>query len=95
VLQILLNRVDLGMSLPDAIAAPRATQRNTSSTLAEAGFPTAELAALGHTFSSIVEIGAATGVEFAGDGRLVAAAEPTRRGGGSAMVVSERPNRRR
>ncbi len=87
VLQTLVNRIDLGMSLPDAIAAPRATQRNTSSTLAEAGFPTTELAALGHSFSSIAEIGAVAAVEFTDDGRLVAAAEPTRRGGGSAMVV--------
>jgi gamma-glutamyltranspeptidase/glutathione hydrolase len=42
-------------------------------------------------FSSTPEIGAATGVEFLGDGSLLAAAEPTRRGGGSAMVVSPGP----
>jgi gamma-glutamyltranspeptidase/glutathione hydrolase len=34
------------------------------------------------------EIGAATGIELLGDGGLLAAAEPTRRGGGSAQVVS-------
>ena len=33
------------------------------------------------------EIGAATGIDFLRDGRVVAAAEPVRRGGGSAMVV--------
>jgi gamma-glutamyltranspeptidase/glutathione hydrolase len=33
------------------------------------------------------EIGAATGVEFLSDGRVLAAAEPVRRGGGSAAVV--------
>src|SRR5436309_9865486 len=32
VLQILLNRIDFGMSLPDAIAAPRASQRNSTTT---------------------------------------------------------------
>ena len=32
VLQILLNRIDFGMSLPDAIAAPRASQRNAATT---------------------------------------------------------------
>src|SRR5262249_1876649 len=30
VLQILLNRLDLGMSLAEAVAAPRASQRNTA-----------------------------------------------------------------
>src|SRR5207253_1113976 len=35
VLQILLDRLDFGMSLPDAIAAARASQRNTSTTQAE------------------------------------------------------------
>jgi gamma-glutamyltranspeptidase/glutathione hydrolase len=33
------------------------------------------------------EIGAATGIEFLGAGRMLAAAEPERRGGGSAAVV--------
>ncbi|MFL5841474.1 MAG: gamma-glutamyltransferase, partial [Thermoleophilaceae bacterium] len=38
VLQILLDRFDFGMSLPEAIAAPRASQRNASTTNAEPGF---------------------------------------------------------
>jgi gamma-glutamyltranspeptidase / glutathione hydrolase len=91
VLQILVNRIDLGMTLPDAIAAPRATQRNTATVQAEPGFlatpEAAALAALGHVFVTNPEIGAATGVEFLPDGRLLAAAEPTRRGGGAAAVV--------
>jgi hypothetical protein len=33
------------------------------------------------------DIGAATGLEFLGDGQILAAAEPVRRGGGSAGVV--------
>src|SRR5690606_29956507 len=39
VLQVLVNRLDLGMDLPEAIAAPRATQRNTAAVQAEPGFP--------------------------------------------------------
>jgi len=91
VFQILLNRIDLGMTLPEAIAAPRASQRNTTTVQAEPTFlesPEAkELMALGHTFTTTPEIGAATGVEFLPDGRVLAAAEPVRRGGGSAAVV--------
>jgi gamma-glutamyltranspeptidase/glutathione hydrolase len=34
------------------------------------------------------EIGAVTGIEFLPGGRTVSAAEPTRRGGGSAAVVA-------
>jgi len=37
--------------------------------------------------SLTAEIGAATGIEFLGGGRMLAAAEPQRRGGGSAGVV--------
>jgi gamma-glutamyltranspeptidase/glutathione hydrolase len=89
VLQILLDRIDLGLSLPQAIADPRASQRNTAATAAEPAFRSspeaAALMARGHTFSTTAEIGAATGIEFL-DGGVVAAAEPTRRGGGSAMV---------
>ena len=90
VLQILVDRVDLHATLPAAIAAPRASQRNTVATAAEPGFlatPEAEaLSARGHTFTTSAEIGAATGIEFLGGGRVLAAAEPVRRGGGSAMV---------
>jgi gamma-glutamyltranspeptidase/glutathione hydrolase len=92
VLQLLVDRLDLGATLPEAIAAPRATQRNTAATLAEAAFLSSpegqELAAAyGHVLSLTGEIGAATGIEFLGGGRLLAAAEPERRGGGSAAVV--------
>jgi gamma-glutamyltranspeptidase / glutathione hydrolase len=91
VFQILLNRIDLGMTLPEAVAAPRASQRNTPSVQAEPAFlssPEAdELEALGHEFAPTPEIGAATGVEFLANGQVVAAAEPVRRGGGSAAVV--------
>jgi gamma-glutamyltranspeptidase / glutathione hydrolase len=93
VLQILMNRIDFGMTLPEAIAAPRASQRNTAKTDVEQAFLdqsdlVAKLQARGHQFNAPAEIGAATGIEFLGDGKTLAAAEPVRRGGGSAMVVS-------
>jgi len=91
VLQILVDRLDLGASLPAAISAPRLSQRNTLTTVVEPQFlgtPEADaLAARQHRFSTMAEIGAATAIEFLGDGRLLAAAEPIRRGGGTAMVV--------
>ena len=100
VLQMLFNYVDRGMSIEEAIAAPRATQRNTAAVLAEPEFIAtygALLTPYGHTltpsgdqFTSAAEIGAATAIEFGRKGRLTAVAEPTRRGGGSALVVSRR-----
>jgi len=91
VLQVLTGHLDRGLSLVDAIAAPRASQRNTAGTQAEPAFlaapERAELEALGHTFTETAEIGAAAGVQQLPDGRWLAAAEPARRGGGSAMVV--------
>ncbi|MFJ6135013.1 gamma-glutamyltransferase [Kitasatospora sp. NPDC092286] len=94
-LQVLLGRLDRGLSLEQAIAAPRASQRNTAATQAEPAFlalpERARLEALGHVFSGTPEIGAATGVERLPDGRWVAAAEPVRRGGGAAAVVRPAP----
>ncbi|MFF7729478.1 gamma-glutamyltransferase [Streptomyces sp. NPDC008001] len=90
-LQTLLNHVDRGMPLVDAIAAPRASQRNAAATELEPGLWNSPLRGrlerLGHVFKQNPEIGAATGVQRLPDGRWVAAAERTRRGGGSAMVV--------
>ena len=89
VLQILVNQIDFGMNLPDALAAPRASQRNSATSDAEPLFAQdgAALQAKGHAFKQVDYIGVATGIQFLGDGRQLAAAEPTRRGGGSAMVV--------
>lgn len=91
VLQVLLGRLEMAMTLPQAIAAPRASQRNTPSVQAEPGFPTEGLAALGHTFTPTPEIGAVAALEFLGKGQVLAAAEPVRRGGGSALVLRSRP----
>jgi gamma-glutamyltranspeptidase / glutathione hydrolase len=96
VLQILIDRLDLGSTLPQAIAAPRVSQRNTASSGAEPAFINSPEAAQliarygQNPFTDAGEIGAATGIEFLRNGGLLAAAEPVRRGGGSAAVVSRR-----
>jgi gamma-glutamyltranspeptidase / glutathione hydrolase len=96
VTQILLGRLDLGLTLPEAIAAPRVSQRNSATTQVEPGFASTPdgqaLAARGHKFTTTDDefgglIGDATAIEFRPGKRLLAAAEPVRRGGGSAMVV--------
>lgn len=91
VLQTLIGHLDRGLPLVDAIRAPRASQRNQTTTELEPelwnGPLRAELEGLGQAFRQNPEIGAATGVQRLPDGRWLAAAETTRRGGGSAMVV--------
>lgn len=98
ILQIMINRLDFGMTLPEAIAEPRLSQRNLSDArtdfesiyVDEYGTLLDELEAMGHTFNSytaVEGISAATGLEFLPDGSVQAAAEPTRRGGGSAMAI--------
>ena len=103
VLQILTERIDLGMSLPAAITAPRASQRNSAKTTAEPAFidlPTTRgLRQLGQSFvvshtsplnpaiTIAPTIGVATGLELLGDGRILATGEPSRRGGSAAGVV--------
>jgi gamma-glutamyltranspeptidase/glutathione hydrolase len=95
VLQTLTGHLDRGLPLVDAIAAPRASQRNQTTTQLEPGLwnspSRARLEAIGHEFRLTEEIGAATAVQRLPDGRWLAAAEKQRRGGGSAMVV--RPGR--
>jgi gamma-glutamyltranspeptidase/glutathione hydrolase len=97
VLQTLVNRVDLGMTLPEAVAAPRASHRNNAAVTAEPGFITEyedDLTPYGYTltksgdaFTSAAEIGAVAALEFDWSGRVLAVAEPVRRGGGDAGVV--------
>jgi gamma-glutamyltranspeptidase/glutathione hydrolase len=98
VLQLLVDRLDLGYTLPEAIAAPRVSQRNAVTSEAEPAFIASDegkalVSQYGHNPFSVVkgnEIGAATGIEFLRGGRVLAAAEPKRRGGGSAAVVRDR-----
>jgi gamma-glutamyltranspeptidase / glutathione hydrolase len=95
-LQVLVNDLDFGMTLPEAIAAPRASQRNTATTSAEPAFLKTPQAALlefphGQSFTSTPEIGAATGIAFLPGETVQAAAEPVRRGGGSALVENPVP----
>ncbi|HEY7009438.1 MAG TPA: gamma-glutamyltransferase [Jatrophihabitantaceae bacterium] len=100
VLQILVNHIDFGMSLPQAIWAPRVSQRNTSTSMAEQQFYDSPLAATltskyGEAFTLYTGpldplntyIGDATGLEALGHGTYLAAAEQVREGGGSALVV--------
>ena len=100
VLQMIINRIDLDMTIQEAIAAPRAAPRNTASVTSEPEFITLygpALTAFGHkfvpagdAFTSAAQIGAATAIEFGRRGKMTAVSEPVRRGGGSARVVNPR-----
>ncbi|WP_432498212.1 gamma-glutamyltransferase family protein [Kineococcus gypseus] len=98
-LGILADRLDRGVPLARAVAAPRVSEQNRS---AAAGGAAAEpayvdsprgraLAALGHVFTPVPEIGAAVALEVLPDGSALAVAEPARRGGGAAGVVRPAP----
>jgi gamma-glutamyltranspeptidase/glutathione hydrolase len=97
VLQTLVNHIDFRRSLPLAIAAPRASQQNSAQTQAEPAFISQYGGPLKRRFDQDLvvppppaptsEIGAATGIEFLRGGRLQAATEPVRRGGGVAATV--------
>jgi len=102
VVQILMNHVDFGMSLPAALGAPRVSQTNSSSntSLAEPDFYNSALAQqltsqYGEKFAlatgSILPLdnypGDATALQMLRNGRAEAIAEPVRLGSGSALVV--------
>ena len=104
ILQIILNHVDFGMSLPAALAAPRVAQTNSATSLAEPDFYTSALAQqltsqFGEQFAEatgpILPLdnypGDATALAILGGGRDQAIAEPVRLGGGSALVVNPSP----
>jgi gamma-glutamyltranspeptidase/glutathione hydrolase len=101
ILQIILNHVDFGMSLPAALAAPRVSQTNSATSLAEPGFYHSALrreltSRFGEQFieatGPILPLdhypGDATALQILGHGRFEAIAEPVRLGGGSALVVN-------
>jgi len=103
ILQIIVNHVDFGMPLPQALAAPRVSQRNSPTSLAEPAFYNSALARrltsqFGEQFTlatgPILPLdnypGDATGIQFLRDGVAVAVAEPVRLYGGSALVVRPR-----
>lgn len=104
VLQIMINNLEFGMPLSDAIAEPRISQRNNFNGLTDyeeiflTTYPNeelrttiAELEEMGHRFNAataVQGIGAAIGIEFLENGKVRPSTEPIRRGGGSAMVQS-------
>jgi gamma-glutamyltranspeptidase/glutathione hydrolase len=91
VLQTIINHVDLGMTMPDAVNAPRLSERNGEATDVEPGFPgSAQARALeksGQRWSATPEeIGAANALVFNADGTVTAVSEGRRHGVGSALV---------
>ncbi|TRW47323.1 gamma-glutamyltransferase [Georgenia yuyongxinii] len=87
VLHLAINQVDRGMTLPDAIAAPRLMNQNGANTFYEPGIPIEALARRGHAFTLMNPIGNANGVRFLDRKTVQAAAEPERAHGGSAGVL--------
>jgi gamma-glutamyltranspeptidase/glutathione hydrolase len=91
VLQTIVNYVDLGMSMPDAVNAPRLSERNGMATDVEPGFAgSAQAKALEktgqHWDRTPEEIGAANALVFNPDGTVTAVSEGRRHGAGSALV---------
>jgi gamma-glutamyltranspeptidase/glutathione hydrolase len=91
VLQTIVNFVDLGMTMNEAIDAPRLSQRDAAFTDAEPGFATTRqaraLESFGHKWSlHPEEIGAANALVFNANGTVTAVSESHRHGGGTALV---------
>lgn len=91
VLQGIVNHVDLGMPMNDAIDAPRMSERNGDATSIEPKFVgSAQAKALeqfGHKWEAEPEeIGAANALVFNADGTVTAVSESRRHGGGAALV---------
>jgi gamma-glutamyltranspeptidase/glutathione hydrolase len=91
VLQTIFNYVDLGMTMSDAVNAPRLSQRNDEATDVEPGFPGSAQATVleksGQRWSAAPEeIGAANALVFNADGTVTAVSEGRRHGIGSALV---------
>jgi gamma-glutamyltranspeptidase/glutathione hydrolase len=91
VLQTIVNYIDLGMTMDQAIDAPRLSQRNAKDTSVEPGFtgtPQAQaLEQFGHRWEAKPEeIGAANAIVFNPDGTVTAVSEGRRHGVGTALV---------
>lgn len=91
VLQTIVNHVDFGMPMNEAIDAPRLSERNGASTSVEPGFAGSAqaeaLAAFGHKWEAPAEeIGAANAIVFNPDGTVTAVSEGKRHGVGTALV---------
>jgi gamma-glutamyltranspeptidase/glutathione hydrolase len=100
ILQTFVDHVDFGMSLPQALAAPRIAQTNSPTTLAEPRFyHSAMRRTLQRRYRETFSLatgpllpldhypGDATAVQILGGGRVQSIAEPYRLYGGSAFVV--------
>jgi len=91
VLQTIVNHVDFGMPMNEAIDAPRLSERNGASTSVEPGFAGSDqaraLEAFGHKWEAPAEeIGAANAIVFNPDGTVTAVSEGKRHGVGTALV---------
>ena len=91
VLQTIVNHIDLGMPMNEAIDAPRISERNNAATSVEPGFAASSqgraLAEYGHKWDPAAEeIGAANALVFNADGSITAVSESRRHGGGVALV---------
>jgi gamma-glutamyltranspeptidase/glutathione hydrolase len=93
VLQTIVNHIDLGMPMDQAIDAPRLSQRNGKETSVEPGFIGTQQARglenFGHkweTSPAPEEIGAANAIVFNPDGTVTAVSEGHRHGVGTALV---------
>ena len=91
VLQTIVNHVDFGMPMDQALDAPRISQRNALDTSVEPGFAgSAQARALegfGQRWESPAEeIGAANALVFNPDGTVTAVSEGKRHGVGTALV---------
>ena len=91
VLQTIVNHVDFGMTMNEAIDAPRLSERNGAATSVEPGFAGSAqaqaLAAFGHKWEEPAEeIGAANAIVFNPDGTVTAVSEGKRHGVGTALV---------
>ncbi|VXB45722.1 gamma-glutamyltransferase [Massilia sp. 9I] len=91
VLQTIVNYIDLGMPMDQAVNAPRISERNGEATSVEPGFAGTEqaraLERFGHRWEADPEeIGAANALVFNPDGSVTAVSEGKRHGVGTALV---------